>query len=178
MLGEMISREHSYMVRLLVVLDEKLKNLQQDKEINYHIVHDVITYLQSHSEHTHHPKEDIIYHYYMQHYGNVSTIANLAKEHKILAKVTQDFAELIDMVLQDAIVPKDVFIRQLDHFIHEQKRHLDFEEREILPKLKREFSLQDWKEVEALWGEEVNDPLFGQDIEKEYYRLSEYINKS
>ncbi|OEF22608.1 hemerythrin domain-containing protein [Vibrio rumoiensis] len=175
MLGEIISREHSYMVRLLVILDEKATQLQNDKEIDYQIVHDVIVYLQQHSQQTHHPKEDLIYHYYLEHYGKNSDIANLDNEHKLLDKVTLEFSELVEMVLQDSIVPKEVFIQQLHHFIHEQKRHLDFEEREILPKLKRDFSAKDWEAVESLWGEEVSDPLFGHDIEEEYLRLSSYM---
>lgn len=175
MLGDIISREHSYMVRLLVVLDQKLNLLKQDKPINYLIINDIVGYLQRHSELTHHPKEDLIYHYFLDHYGENQSIANLAYEHKCLSEMTQEFANLLEMVLQDAVVPHDVFREHLSEFIHQQKKHLDFEERKILPILKRHFTKQDWQEVEALWGSEDTDPLFGQSIDKEYQRLSEYM---
>lgn len=175
MLGEIISREHSYMVRLLVILDQKLNRLKQEKSINYLIINDIVTYLQRHSELTHHPKEDLIYHYFLEHYGQEAKIENLALEHKQLAEVTQEFADLLAMVLQDAVVPNDIFEAHLSNFIHQQKKHLDFEEREILPILKRHFTEQDWQAVEALWGGEDADPLFGQSIDIEYQRLSEYM---
>ncbi|MFH0256060.1 hemerythrin domain-containing protein [Vibrio rumoiensis] len=175
MLGDIISREHSYMVRLLVILDQKLNLLKQDKSINYLIINDIVTYLHRHSEQAHHPKEDLIYHYFLEHYGENQSIANLAYEHQCLSEVTQEFASLLEMVLQDAVVPHDVFREHLGEFIHQQKKHLDFEEREILPLLKRHFTQQDWEQVEALWGDEDNDPLFGQSIDKEYQRLSEYM---
>ncbi|WP_027696259.1 hemerythrin domain-containing protein [Vibrio litoralis] len=175
MLGNIISREHSYMVRLLVILDQKLNFLKQEKPINYLIINDIISYLQRHSEMTHHPKEDLIYHYFLEHYGDNHNIANLLEEHKNLSETTKEFSDLLEMVLQDAVVPNDVFCERLEHFIHQQKKHLDFEEREILPTLKRHFTEQDWLAVEKLWGSEDSDPLFGQSIDKEYQRLSEYM---
>lgn len=175
MLGNIISREHSYMVRLLVILDQKLNFLKQEKPINYLIINDIISYLQRHSEMTHHPKEDLIYHYFLEHYGDNHNIANLLEEHKNLSETTKEFADLLEMVLQDAVVPNDVFCERLEHFIHQQKKHLDFEEREVLPTLKRHFTVQDWLAVEKLWGSEDSDPLFGQSIDKEYQRLSEYM---
>lgn len=175
MLGNIISREHSYMVRLLVILDQKLNFLKQEKPINYLIINDIISYLQRHSEMTHHPKEDLIYHYFLEHYGDNHNIANLLEEHKNLSETTKEFSDLLEMVLQDAVVPNDVFCERLEHFIHQQKKHLDFEEREILPTLKRHFTVQDWLAVEKLWGSEDSDPLFGQSIDKEYQRLSEYM---
>ncbi|MBD1575327.1 MULTISPECIES: hemerythrin domain-containing protein [Vibrio] len=171
MLGEIISREHSYMVRLLVVLDKLLADLKAEKSIDYNVIAEVIHYLQQHSEQTHHPKEDIIYHYYLEHYGNDEQIANLEQAHHELAQVSQEFAELVEMVNQDAVVPHDVFYQALANFIHQQKKHLDFEEREILPQLKKMFTDQDWQQVESLWGEADKDPLFGADIEQDYAKL-------
>ncbi|MFV0574345.1 MAG: hemerythrin domain-containing protein [Vibrio sp.] len=175
MLGEIISREHSYMVRLLVILDQKLQRLKEGKKINYSIINDVVTYLQKHSEKTHHPKEDIIYHYFIEHYGDQHNIANLEKEHQNLGAITEEFAQLISMVLHDAVVPNDVFVEHLSNFIYQQKKHLDFEEREILPALKKHFTAQDWKNVEELWGGEAHDPLFGQQIDEVYERLAEFM---
>lgn len=175
MLGDIISREHSYMVRLLIILDQKLNFIKQERPINYQIINDIVAYLQQHSEVTHHPKEDLIYHYFLEHYGDDHRIANLSNEHNELAETTQEFASLLEMVLQDAVVPNAIFCERLEHFIHQQKKHLDFEEREILPVLKYHFTAEDWQAVEKLWGSEDSDPLFGQSIDKEYQRLSEYM---
>ncbi|WP_086982221.1 hemerythrin domain-containing protein [Vibrio aphrogenes] len=175
MIGDIISREHSYMVRLLVILDQKLNSLKQGEVVNYLIINDIISYLQRHSELTHHPKEDLIYQYFLDHYGQEASIANLSLEHKKLGKTTEEFADLLAMVLQDAVVPHEVFTEYLANFIHQQKKHLDFEEREILPALKQRFTEKDWQQVEILWGNEDVDPLFGQNIEQEYQRLSKYL---
>lgn len=177
MLSDIVSREHSYMVRLLVILDDILHNLKSEEPVDYKVVAEIIHYLQRHSEQTHHPKEDIIYHYYLEHYGESEKIANLALAHSELAQVTREFSDLVEMVNNDAVVPNDVCYQALAHFIHQQKKHLDFEEREILPQLKKMFTTQDWQQVEKLWGEEDKDPLFGSDIENDYAKLQALISQ-
>lgn len=177
MLSDIVSREHSYMVRLLVILDGILNDLKLEKPIDYKVIAEVIHYFQQHSEHTHHPKEDIIYHYYLDHYGEDENIANLALAHTELAQATQEFANLVEMVNKDAVVPHDVCYQALANFIYQQKKHLDFEEREILPQLKKMFTAQDWQQVETLWGKEDKDPLFGTHIENDYAKLQALISK-
>ncbi len=178
MMIERIRREHGYMVRLLAMLRHKLYEIKQERTINYALMGEIVDYLSTHSERVHHPKEDILYNYFLEHYGKQQTIENLEQEHKELAEKTKEFSAVIDMILQDAVVPQDMFIGHLEEFINSQKRHLELEERQILPLIEELFTTEDWQLVESLWSENEDDPVFGETIADRYKQLAERVRQS
>ncbi len=178
MIMEQIHREHGYMVRLLAILKRKWSALKQEEPINYSLLKEVIDYLSTHSETVHHPKEDILYHYFIEHYPAGAGMKNLAEEHKALSDKTSDFLLTVEMILKDAIVPQEVFIARLEEFIQSQKRHLDFEEREVLPLINKTFTTQDWQKVESQWKQSDEDPVFGDTIADKYRQLAERVRQT
>lgn len=66
MMIERIRREHGYMVRLLAILNRKVHLLEKEQPINYGVIKEIVDYLANHSEKIHHPKEDILYHYFIE----------------------------------------------------------------------------------------------------------------
>ncbi|GAM54245.1 hypothetical protein JCM19231_237 [Vibrio ishigakensis] len=178
MMLERIHREHGYMVRLLAILRKKLIRLRDEEPINYSLVKEIVDYLCDHSERTHHPKEDLIYHYFIEKYGEQKQIQNLEKEHVELSKLTHEFLDVVDMILQDAVVPSDLFSSQLENFIQQQKRHLDLEEQDIIPLIKQTFDISDWQHLEQEWGTQEEDPVFGETIADRYKQLAERVKQT
>lgn len=178
MMLERIHREHGYMVRLLAILKKKLTRLQDEQAISYSLVKEIVDYLCDHSERTHHPKEDLIYHYYIEKYGQQQQIENLELEHVELSRITHEFLDVVEMILQDAVVPSDVFLSQLENFIQRQKRHLDLEERDIIPLIKQTFTLTDWQYLEQEWGAQEDDPVFGDTIADRYKQLADRVKQT
>lgn len=178
MMMERIRREHSYMVRLLSFLCHKLERVKNEQSINYNLLKEIVDYLATHSEQVHHPKEDILYRYYLAHYGDEQVVANLEQEHQILADVTHQFLELMEMVLKDAVVPQDVLIDQLSTFLQAQRQHLDLEEKVIFPLINQAFNMSDWQSVEAQWQTNEDDPVFGETIAESYTHLARRVRKS
>ncbi|KIP72727.1 cation-binding protein [Vibrio harveyi] len=178
MMIERIRREHGYMVRLLAILRHKLNEIKQENAINYALVSEIVDYLSNHSEKIHHPKEDILYHYFLKQYGQQKTIENLELEHQVLASKTKDFSMLLEMILQDAVVPQELFITQLEDFIVTQKRHLEMEERQVLPLVEELFTSDDWQYVESLWHQSEDDPVFGSTIADRYKQLAERVRQN
>ncbi|WP_073585874.1 hemerythrin domain-containing protein [Vibrio quintilis] len=177
MMIERIRREHSYMTRLLAILSKKLYSLQNEQKINYSLVREIVDYLSSHSEAAHHPKEDLMYNYYIQNYGEKACIADLEADHKRLAEKTHAFLDVVDMILQDVIVPQDIFMDQLADFILVQKKHLEFEEREVLPLIDKTFTVDDWKVIESQWTYSEDDPVFGETIADRYKQLAQLLRE-
>lgn len=175
MLIDTIKREHGYMLQLFILLEHKCERLKEGKDIDYSVVYDVLWYLQNHSETIHHPKEDVVYRYYIDKYGDRGNLVNLIEEHHRLNEVTQQFSEIVEIVLQDSIYPKDKFIQNMQVFIQEQRAHLMLEEEEIFPKLLSSLKQKNLDEIDKLWIENYQDPLFGSHVEKEYYRLAERL---
>lgn len=178
MMLERIRREHGYMVRLLAMLNRKLYRLEQEECINYGLVKEIVDYLANHSDKVHHPKEDILYHYYIEHYGQRDEIANLELEHEQLSAKSHDFLNVVEMILHDAVVPKSLFADRLAQFIRDQKRHLDNEEQDVLPLIEQAFSTSDWQKVESQWSESDSDPVFGETIADRYRQLAERIKQN
>ncbi len=177
MMIERIRREHGYMVRLLAVLKQKIAMLEQEQQINYSLLREIVTYLADHSERVHHPKEDIIYQYYLDKFGQQQDIENLELEHKTLSTQTHAFLDTVDMILNDAIVPQDIFINQLKEFVHSQRRHLEMEEQSILPLITRSFTVKDWQAVEDMWSVNEDDPVFGDTIAEQYQQLAKRVRQ-
>lgn len=178
MMIERIRREHGYMARLLAILKNKLECLKQERDINYSLIAEVVHYLMNHSDKVHHPKEDIIYRYYLKRYGSDQVIEDLELEHQLLSEKTADFLGLVDMILQDAVVPQQFFIEQLEGFVSVQKKHMELEERFIIPKIVEAFTVQDWQEVESQWQLPEDDPVFGQTIADQYKQLAARVRQS
>lgn len=178
MMIERIRREHGYMVRLLAILRHKLNEIEQERPINYSLIGEIVDYLSSHSEKVHHPKEDILYRHFLEHYGQQKTIENLEQEHIELAEKTKEFASVVEMILQDAVVPQEVFSSHLAEFIDSQKRHLELEERQVLPLIEELFTTEDWQAVESQWEQNEDDPVFGDTIADRYKQLAERVRQS
>ncbi|GLQ72456.1 hemerythrin domain-containing protein [Vibrio penaeicida] len=178
MIIEKIRREHGYMVRLLAILSSKLEQLRNEKTINYSLVKEIIDYLAIHSQKTHHPKEDILYLHFANHYGNQQKIDDLEKEHVALSKVTEAFQNTVEMILHDAVIPSDIFALQLEEFISRQKGHLEMEEREVLPKIAKAFTAADWRAVESQWLHDDEDPVFGNTIADQYRQLAARVRQT
>ncbi|MGX1925779.1 hemerythrin domain-containing protein [Vibrio sp. NH-7] len=178
MMIERIRREHGYMVRLLAVLKQKMAQLENEQAINYSLLYEIVAYLAEHSERVHHPKEDIIYQYYLDKFGHLESIENLEAEHKQLSEKTHEFLATVEMILQDAVVPQDIFLEQLKEFIGSQYQHLDMEERSVLPIILRNFTVKDWQAVEAMWSVNEDDPVFGETIAEQYQQLASRVRQN
>lgn len=178
MMLEQIHREHGYMVRLLAILKKKSNNIKDEKPVNYSLIKEIVDYLSSHSETVHHPKEDILYHHFVKHYPANSLIKNLAEEHVKLAESTHEFLLTVEMILQDSVVPLDVFVEKIETFIRTQRAHLDLEEREILPLIQNTFTTEDWQVVESLWDKSDDDPVFGDTIADQYKLLAKRVRQT
>ncbi len=177
MMIERIRREHGYMNRLLAILRREHQLLEEEKRVNYSLIREIVDYLSTHAEAIHHPKEDLIYHYYIEKYGQNQEISDLENEHKVLSDHTHEFLELIEMILQDAIVPQDIVKARLADFIQEQKKHLDLEEQEIIPVIISTFTQSDWQDLEGQWNESEEDPVFGGTIAERYKELAKRVSQ-
>ncbi len=175
---EQIHREHGYMVRLLAILKKKCHSINAEEAVNFTLIKEIVEYLSSHSEKVHHPKEDILYRYFVEHYPASNQIKNLEAEHIKLSQDTSEFLLTVEMILQDAVVPLEIFAEKLQSFIVAQREHLDLEEKEILPLIKQTFTTEDWQQVEKLWDHSEDDPVFGETIADQYKQLAQRVRQT
>ncbi|PKH02028.1 hemerythrin [Psychromonas sp. MB-3u-54] len=174
-----IHKDHVNISNLLRLLREKVKLLENDQGVDYRLMKAIITYLRNYSDKYHHPMEDMIYEYYLKYRIVSDEVANrLALEHKLVKEITIELDQLLDMILLDAVVPKEQCIEKLKNFIKLQMAHMAYEEQEILPKIEASLTEEDWKILGQQWQHEGHiDPLFGDKVADEYKKLSERIKQ-
>ena len=167
------------MSKLLKLLKEKIQRLEKDQQIDYRLVKVIITYLKNYSDKYHHPLEDMIYEYYLKYRVVPDKVANrLSQEHKLIKEATIELDELLDMILLDAVVPKEQCIDRLKHFVNLQTAHMSYEEVEILPKIEASLTEDDWLKLKQQWQHDGhNDPLFGEKISEQYKELAKRIKQ-
>lgn len=174
-----IHNDHVNMNLLLKLLKKKIELLKEDQKIDFRLTKAAISYLKNYSDKYHHPMEDFIYDYYLANYVAPNDVVDrLPKEHAVIKKATIDLDELLNMILLDAIVPKEECIERLESFVNLQMAHMMYEEKEIIPLIKKTLTEEDWAKINKEWPlHEYSDPLFGKDISKQYAKLAEVIKQ-
>ncbi|SDK11949.1 Hemerythrin-like domain-containing protein [Ferrimonas sediminum] len=171
-----IHTDHKHILTLLRVLSGKAKSLREGQEVNLTLIRDVVHYLLQYADTSHHPMEDILYRYYLEKKGVEEQISQLEVEHQSLRVATEELLDTLGMILNDAVIPREKLISDVERFVRMQTRHLEYEESKILPMLEASFNEDDWKQVDQLVASKlVEDPLFGRGSEQEFEDLRNYL---
>ena len=96
----------------------------------------------------------------------------------MLSENTANFLGVVDMILQDAVVPQQVFIDQLESFVKAQRKHMEYEEKQLLPMIIAAFTVKDWQKVESQWLQPEDDPVFGDTIADQYRQLAARVRQN
>ncbi|GAA4873879.1 hemerythrin domain-containing protein [Ferrimonas pelagia] len=175
-----IHTDHAHILTLLNLLDRKAGRLERGEEVSLTLIRDVIDYLQRYADNSHHPMEDILYQYYLEKVGETDgTVHRLAQEHETLRIATDQLMDTLNMILNDAVVPRERLITDLKTFAGQQRRHLEQEEKHVLPKLEQELKEDDWQLLQQQVADTLmDDPLFSGGGEREYEDLRAYLSEA
>lgn len=188
---ELIHNDHKNLAILIQLLRERHAALVEKGEVNYSLIRDVVDYMQEYADKYHHKVEDVVYDYYLTHVCHQDAENNkLAQEHKKLELNTDELRTMLDMILNDCVIPQDQFAEKLGEFIELQQSHMDYEEEHVLPELEAKMSAEDWQAVadqfpvcpgatfeEAKATAQRLDPLFGQQVAEQYKDLAKRLQK-
>lgn len=175
-----IHKDHKNIMQLLQVIDSNIVLLTLDKDVDYQLLKSITDYLKNYSDKYHHPMENLIYAYYLKYRVVTDQVANrLEDDHKQLTILTAELDDMINMILLDAIIPKEVFIEKMENFVSKQKQHLNYEETEVLPAIQSSLTEDDWAHLMLQWQhKEYVDPLFGESISDQFKALALHIKVS
>ncbi len=138
-----LQQDHQNIAKLLKVLEQKLAHIRNEKAVKYKLIAHIISYMQEYADRYHHPKEDLIYDYYVKYRVVEDDLSNqLKKQHENLMAMTDELSDILDIILLDAVVPLDQFSDKLEAFINAQWEHLNYEEDVVFPALKRMIGAQ------------------------------------
>ena len=167
--------DHINVSKVLNLLTQQYKIMQTDEAPDYILISDILDYFHNYPDHIHHPKENAVFEEYLKHHDeSQDTLRELMVEHKDMARLTRDLREIIDSVLDGAMVAKDSLVQQLADFIDRQQRHMDTEEGRVFPLLREKLTSSDFQRIDANLPPK-EDPLFGEVVQKQYEALYQHI---
>lgn len=171
-----LNHDHKHIAILLKILKVKQRRLAQGEMVNFNLIRDVVEYMQSYAEHSHHPLEDIIYSYYLTKTAQTSGEDTLAAQHKSLVDASASLMASLNLILSDVVVSKEQLILDLKAYVTQQQDHMSYEETVIFPQWDKAIGPDDWREIQALCTLKlINDPLFSDDDNVVFEELREYI---
>lgn len=149
----LITKDHEQVELLLNVLTEQLAELESEQQgVNFKLMDDIVHYLRNYIDRYHHPKEDLIYSYYLENYVEDASMPNrLASEHQSLNFLSRELSSALNMIQLDSVMPFDEFARQLRSFVDKQRSHIQYENNVVMPLMAEKFTADDWCQIEHLW---------------------------
>lgn len=172
---EKLHEDHKNFSRLLVFLETQLSLLENCESSDISTMVEAIEYMKNYPDLIHHPLENIVFQYYLDHYDSANAdILGLIHEHDEMPELTNNLLAILESILADVPQERKVLCSNLETYISVQKEHMNNEEAKIYPLLNSALDEKDWKNIDSELTE-VEDPLFGRQIANAYQKLHLHI---
>ncbi len=166
-----LEEDHRNLARLLDLLGRELNTFKEGGRPDYDLVEDILEYCLHYPDLCHHPKEDLIFEKLQaRDPATANIIGNLKREHEKLSTLTWGFSIAVRNVLDDETLPRDWFMDVANDYLSFSRNHMQMEEVLFFPEARKHLTPEDWAELDDTW-EMVEDPLFGEGIQKKYEGL-------
>ena len=158
-------REHARFAQLLDFLDDRMAVFQAGGEPDYRLLRDAVRYLTQYADRAHHPREDAAFFLLLERDpGMMAPVHELLQEHRVIAFIGDRLLRMLEDAAGDVAVERGLLEAVAATFLVYYRHHLAREEAEILPRVARLLTAEDWLEVAAAVPRAA-DPLFGDEVE-------------
>ncbi len=170
-----LREEHRNIVKLLETLERQIALFDTAEDLDYEVLEAIADYFASFPERSHHPKEDLIYRKMCARAPALAkTVTDLEAEHVKIAALARHFREAVQNVLQEVEVSRSAFEEVANHFVRDQRRHLEMEEEQFFPMTLKTLTPEDWAEIDRQVTRD-EDPLFGSAVAHKFEALRDAI---
>ena len=170
-----LRQDHLNMAKLLDLIEAELAVFDAGDSPDYGLMFDIVHYLSNYPDQIHHPNEDLLFQRLLDRATALRpTIDGLFGEHEQLAKSGHELQALLEQIVDDAFVQRDVVHNQLLDYLGFFRRHIGTEERDVFPHAEQLLGTRDWLALNAEFAERV-DPLFGDIIAHEYQAIADSL---
>ncbi|MGI9288896.1 MAG: hemerythrin domain-containing protein [Pseudomonadales bacterium] len=176
-LMQQLYEDHHHMQRLLYCLQKEVSYFEAGKaaEAELSLILDAMDYFQLYPEKWHHPVEDVIFEILLtKNISESAMIQEIVDEHLRLEKMTQREKALFNAISHGSQVPTAELIDVHREFVAAQAGHIERENHQIYPLIRKYMTDADWQVVETRMATPA-DPLFGDNIREDYQALYQRI---
>lgn len=163
------------MAKILKLISSEIDALAAEEPRDLEVLNDAMRYMVDYADKLHHPKEDIMF----RRLQNVAPqsrelIEEMFQEHQVITKTGSEFHELVQAVEYGDFVLRKEIIAKGREYVQSLYSHMAKEEDQLLKTASQVLSSADHAELEREISE-MQDPLFGEEIQREYKALYEHI---
>ncbi len=170
-----LHRDHAQLNRLLRLLTAQLERFCCGDEPEFDLLIDLLDYMGNYADCVHHPAEDRLFEALKQRTDEGrAAVDELMEQHRQLAVLTREFRQALEAITQDAVIRRDEVEQKGRDYLALQRRHMQLEEGEVFPLLKRELEGQGLDAV-AQHLLAVQDPLQDGRVQERYQSLYRYL---
>lgn len=172
---DQLHEEHRNTLRILGALERQLADFGQAEQPDYDILQAIADYFTGFPEQCHHPKEDLIYRKLLDRRPQyLENLFDLDTEHEQLSAQALRFKDVVDRILLEAELPREVVTKAAWEFIANQRQHMRLEEERFFPMAMKSLTKDDWAKLDSHVTNE-DDPVFAKSGAEAYITLRENI---
>ena len=177
-----LREDHWNIGRLLGMLERQLDAMDtgSDFDGDYDLMRDIMTYMVRFPDHTHHPKEDLMFERMRAHPlapDTERTIENLLVEHGALARKGETFHEALRRAAVGAKSDRQALLSMGRDYVEFLRAHARLEEETVFIEAETLLGDADWSEIAQAF-EAHTDPVFGSVVDREFRALYQHIQNS
>lgn len=171
-----LNKEHRYIASLLEALAEQADKLVPGATPDYRMLHDIVHYMANFPDEFHHPREDLVFERLVARDAAAGKpVQGLLDGHQEINRRSRELLLALARVTRDGKPADNAKIKALcDRYIGYYWDHINTEEGTVFPLATAKLRQDDWFAITAK-SRQVDDPLFGTRVRKEYKRLSDYL---
>lgn len=171
-----LNNEHRYIASLLEALAEQADNLLPNRAPDYTMIYDIVHYMANFPDEFHHPREDLVFDKLVERDPESrEPVDELLEGHREINRRSKELLEELTQVVKNSRTPDNQKLKYLcDRYIGYYWDHINTEESRVFPRATAKLRSEDWFDVNTA-AKYVDDPLFGTRVQKEYRRLSQYL---
>ena len=175
-----LRQDHSNVREILGLLSRQLDAVSDASGGDFELMRDIMIYMTRYPDHTHHPKEDLMFER-MRERGvspdTEFTIAKLLREHVALAEKGNIFRDMLIGVVDGAMVERDTLVATGRDYVEFLAYHARLEDETVFLEAEKLLDDADWTVVRKAFEAQV-DPIFGPVVALEFDSLHDHIRNT
>jgi hemerythrin-like domain-containing protein len=175
-----LHQDHRNIRELLGLLARELDAVSDASGGDFELMRDIMIYMTRYPDHTHHPKEDLMFER-MRERGAApdtkSTIETLLREHVALAEKGNIFRDMLIGVVDGALVEREALVAAGRDYAEFLGYHARLEDETVFLEAEKLLDDVDWTVVRKAFEAQV-DPVFGPAVDLEFESLHDHIRYS
>ncbi len=175
-----LHQDHHNIRELLGLLTRELDAVSDASGGDFELMRDIMVYMTRYPDHTHHPKEDLMF-ARMRERGiapnTEATIKKLLREHVALAEKGNVFRDMLIGVVDGALIERETLVAAGRDYADFLGYHARLEDETVFVEAVQLLDDADWSVIEEAF-EAQSDPIFGPVIQHEFRTLYEHIRDS